>query len=136
MPADLYPAFLASDDTLRIYEDGVLVFSSKKDRLLPLMDYIAGGGAARPVVVFDKVMGNGAALLAVKAGGREVYSSLGSELAVTTLEEYGVGYHLARLVPFILRDDGADMCPMERLSIGKRPEEFYLALKARLVAPR
>jgi len=135
MPADLFRAFLASDDTLRIYEDGSLVFSSKKDRLLPLLEYIAAGETAgRPVTIFDKVMGNGAALLAIKAGCREVYSPLGSDLAVRTLDSYGLHHHLTRTVPFILRDDGTDLCPMEQLSIGKGPEEFYLALKARLEA--
>ena len=137
MPADLFRAFLASDDTLRVYEDGTLVYSSKKDRLLPLLDYIAGRGAGgRPVTVFDKIMGNAAALLAIRAGCREVYSPLGSDLAVRTLDAYGVRHHLTRTVPFIIRDDGTDLCPMEQLSIGKGPEDFYLALKARIEATR
>jgi len=137
MPADLFRAFLASDDTLRVYEDGTLVYSSKKDRLLPLMEYIAGREAdSRPVTVFDKIMGNAAALLAVRAGCSEVYSPLGSDLAVTTLDAYGVRHHLASTVPYILRDDGTDLCPMEQLSIGKGPDDFYLALKARVEAAR
>ncbi len=133
MSAGLFPAFLASDDTLRIYADGTLIFSSKKDRLLPLMEFIgqqATGG--RPVTIFDKIMGNAAALLAVKANCREVYSPLGSELAIRTLEEYGIKRHLTSTVPYILRDDSQELCPMEQLSIGKKPEEFYLALKARI----
>jgi hypothetical protein len=134
---DLFREFLCSDDTLRIYRDERLVFSSKKDRLLPLMDYIAGGDSGgRPVVIFDKVMGNAAALLAVKAGCREVFSPLGSDLAVGTLEQRGIRHHLTRTVPYIMRDDGRDLCPMEQLSIGKSPEEFYLALKARIEAGR
>jgi hypothetical protein len=133
MSADLFRAFLAGDDTLRIYDDGVLVYSSKKDRLLPLMDYIAARDAGdRPVTIYDKIMGNAAALLAVKVNCREVYSPLGSDFAVRTLDEYGIEHHLTRTVPYILREDGRDLCPMERLSIGKDPEEFYLALRARL----
>jgi hypothetical protein len=137
MPVDLFQAFLASDDTLRIYEDNKLAFSSKKDRLLPLMEYLAGNRAGgRPVIIFDKIMGNAAALLAVKAGGREVFSPLGSDLAVRTLDEHGTVHHLSRTVPYILRDDGRDLCPMEQLSIGKGPEDFYQALKARIEAGR
>jgi hypothetical protein len=137
MASDLFEAFLASDDTLRVYREGVLVFSSKKDRLLPLMDYIAGRGAGdSPVVIYDKVMGNGAALLAVRVNCREVFSPLGSDLAVGTLDKHGIRHHLPRTVPFILRDDGRAMCPMEQLSIGKGPEEFFLALKARLEAAK
>ncbi len=41
MYTDLFSAFLDSDDTLRIYRDETLIFSSDKDRLLPLMEYLA-----------------------------------------------------------------------------------------------
>lgn len=130
---DLFDSFLASDDTLRIYQGETLVFSSKKDRLLPLMDYITTHEAgSQPVIIYDKIMGNAAALLAVKVNCREVYSPLGSELAKRTLEKQDIEYHLTRTVPYIQRPDGQGMCPMEELSIGKEPEEFYLALKARI----
>ena len=135
MAADLLAAFMSCDDTLRIYQDGKLVFSSKKDRLLPLMEYIASheiGG--EPVNIFDKMMGNAAALLAVKANAGEVSSPMGSELAVKTLDAYGINYHLAEIVPRILRPDGRGLCPMEQLSIGKGPEEFYREMKARIEA--
>jgi len=133
MSKDLYEDFISSEDTLRIYEGGKLAFSSRKDRLLPLMEYIAagksgGGGAA----VYDKVMGNGAALLAVKINAAGVYSPLGSELAVKTLEKYGIRHRLDEIVPRIKRPDGRGLCPMEALSIGKEPEEFYLALRDRI----
>lgn len=135
MPADLFNSFLASDDTLRIYEGETLVFSSKKDRLLPLMEYIAAHQAGgQPVIIYDKIMGNAAALLAVKVNCREVYSPLGSELAIKTLEKHGIAHHLSETVPRIMRPDGKKMCPMEELSIGKEPEEFYQELKARIEA--
>lgn len=70
-------------------------------------------------------MGNAAALLSIKAGCREVYSPLGSQLAIKTLEKYGIKYHLVEIVPYILQPDGRKMCPMEKLSIDKEPEEFY-----------
>jgi hypothetical protein len=132
MYTNLFSAFLASDDTLRIYREETLVFSSEKDQLLPLMEYIAEYGARKPpVTIFDKVMGNAAALLAVKTNCREVYSPLGSELAVKTLERYGIEYNLGEIVPYIQRPDGKGMCPMEKLSIGKEPDEFYREMKAR-----
>ena len=137
MYTDLYKNFLSSDATLQVYDGDTLVFSSKKERLLPLMEYIAGVGAARSsVTIFDRVMGNAAALLSVKAKSREVFSPLGSEIAIKTLEKYGIAYHLPETVPFILRPDGVRMCPMEELSIGKEPEEFYLELLARIAAGR
>ena len=134
MYTDLYRAFLSSDDTLRIYRDETLVFSSDKDRLLPLMDYLSDRQPGEPVVIFDKIMGNAAALLAVKANCHEVYSPLGSELGIKTLKKHNIKYHLDKIVPFIMRPDGKEMCPMEKLSIGKTPEEFYQEMKARITA--
>jgi hypothetical protein len=137
MFTEFFAAFLASDDTLRIYRDGTLVFSSKKDRLLPLMEYLAAHGPGeQPVIIFDKIMGNAAALLAVKADCREVFSPLGSELGIKTLKKYGIKYHLNETVPYIMRPDGKEMCPMERLSIGKGPEEFYREMKSRLAVKK
>jgi hypothetical protein len=137
MYTDLYNAFLDSDDTLRIYRDGTLIFSSDKDRLLPLMEYLADFKPRRqPVTIFDKIMGNAAALLAVKARCREVYSPLGSDLAIKTLEKYGIEYHLTETVPYIMRPDGKGMCPMEKLSIDKTPEEFYREMKNRIEVSR
>jgi hypothetical protein len=137
MYTDLFSAFLASDDTLRIYQADNLAFSSQKDRLLPLMEYLDDYGPSQtPVTIFDKIMGNAAALLSVKANCREVYSPLGSEFAVKTLERYGIEYHLTEIVPYIQRPDGKNMCPMEKLSIGKDPEAFYREMKARIEADK
>jgi len=33
-----------------------------------------------------------------------------------------------------MRDDGKDMCPMEKLSMDKTPEEFYTEMKKRIEA--
>ena len=71
-------------------------------------------------------------LLCIKAHCREIYSPLGSQLAGKTLDRYGITYHFNKVVPFIQQANRKDMCPMEKLSIGKGPEEFYQALKARI----
>jgi hypothetical protein len=131
--ADLFKDFLAGEDTLRIYTGDMLAFTSKKDRLLPLMEYLdAYGAICQTVTIYDKIMGNAAALLAVKANAREVYSPLGSEIAIETLKKHSIKYHLEKVVPYIMRDDGKGMCPMEELSLGKEPEEFYRVMQARI----
>jgi hypothetical protein len=129
MHEQLFPEFVNSADTLRVYEGDKLVFSSQKDRLLPLMEYLGHSAPEHTgVVIFDKIIGNAAALLAVKAQCHETFSPLGSELAAQTLKKYRIAYHFSRTVPHIQRDDGEDMCPMEKLSLGKGPEEFYQAM--------
>jgi hypothetical protein len=129
MYQDMFSQFLQSGDSLHVYEGGNLVFASHKDGVLPLLDYLSTQPERKNVVIFDSVMGNAAALLAVKAGGQEVFSPLGSQVAIGTLDKYHIRYHITETVPHILRADGKDMCPMEKLSLGKDPEEFYLAVK-------
>ena len=54
---------------------------------------------------------------------------MGSQLAVKTLDKYGIKYHLTEIAPYIQKPNGEDMCPMEKLSISKEPEEFYEVIK-------
>ena len=122
---------MVSGDTLQVYKDDKLLFSSEKDRLLPLLEYIDRfAPRLQPVVIFDKIMGNAAALLSIKAICREVYSPLGSQLAVKTLDKHGIKYHITEITPYIQKPNGEGMCPMEELSLNKEPEEFYEAIKS------
>ncbi|MBN1643669.1 MAG: DUF1893 domain-containing protein [Dehalococcoidales bacterium] len=124
--------FLRSRDTLRVYKNNRLLFVSNQERLLPLLEYLAHFSPYEvDVVVFDRVVGNAAALLLKKILCREVYSELGSENAIKTLVSSGIDYHFNKTVPYIENDSRQDMCPMEKLSLGKSPEEFYEALKKR-----
>jgi hypothetical protein len=129
----LFADFKNSQDTLWIFQEDKCIFKSDKDVLGPLIEYILKPGAAGyQLIIMDKVIGNAAALLSVKAGAARVYSPLGSELACKTLEQYGVEYHLDRTVPFITARNGKDMCPMEKLSLGKNPDEFLEVLRSKL----
>ena len=123
-----FSEFSGSKDTLRVYRGDRLIFTSGKERLSPLLEYIDKlFPYEENVTVFDRVVGNAAALLLKKISCREVYSSLGSELAVKTLDSFGISYHFAETVPYIQNQSQEDMCPMEKLSLNKGPEEFYQA---------
>jgi hypothetical protein len=123
--------FLSSEDTLRIYRENQLIFSSKKDKVIPLLEFIDSPTSKQgPSVIFDRIMGNAAALLSVKAGAVEVFSPMGSQIGVDSLIKYNVKYHISKIVPFIQKDNSDDMCFMEKLSTEKTPEEFYTAIKA------
>ena len=137
MYISLFKEFLISNDTLRVYKDGKLLFGSTGDRLLPLMEYINDFcHDYRQVIVFDKIMGNAAALLSIKAGCQEVYSPLGSQFAIKTLDRYGIKYHVNEIVRYIQKTDGEDMCPTEKLSIDKGPEDFYEVMRRVIDGPR
>ncbi|MFH1651497.1 MAG: DUF1893 domain-containing protein [Chloroflexota bacterium] len=132
---ELYRNFLSGEDTLRVYSGGRLIFTSRKDRLKALLGYIDNLAPDNPgVTMMDRVVGNAAALLAIKAGCREIYSPLASRLACRTLDEHGVRYHFDQTVAYIRQADGRSKCPMERLSQKKEPEQFYALLQARTVA--
>ncbi len=125
-----YEQFLNSDDTLRVYADQELVFSSKKEGVLPLLEYIDRlADEHHGVIMLDKVVGNAAALLAVRAGCGEIHSPLGSQLAIITLNKYAIRHCFSNIVPYIRQENGRDMCPLEMLSINREPEEFYTMVK-------
>ena len=137
MYTHLFNEFLISNNSLQVYEGDRLLFASKKDRLVPLLEYIDRlAPYHRQVVIFDKIMGNAAALLCAKANCQEVYSPLGSQLAIDTLDKYGIKYHLTETIPYIQKPNRENMCPMEKLSLNKEPEEFYEAIKNIINSPQ
>ena len=128
MNIHLFDDFLRSKDTLWVHKGDRLIFASNKDGLQPLLEYIDRSVPHQSkVTIFDKIMGNAAALLSIKADCQEVYSPLGSELAIQTLDNYHVKYHLSEVVTYIQNRSKQGMCPMEELSISKSPTEFYEA---------
>ena len=123
---------MKSPDTFRVYKGSSLLFSSHKDRLAPVLEYM---DTCMPfvenVTVYDRTIGNAAALLLKSIKASRVLSKLGSRNAINTLDEAGIKYHFNETVDCIMNDAGTDMCPLERLSLGKNPDEFYRALKSR-----
>ena len=133
MHIGLIKEFLISKDSLWVYKNGKLLFSSRRDGLLPLLEYINMFSTGyTDVEVFDKVIGNAAALLCIKANCCEVYSPVASQLAVKTLYKHGIKYHLDCIVPYIKQKSSEEMCPMERLSIDKNSDEFYKIMMSKV----
>ena len=122
----LFKKFLEAEDTLWIYLAGNLRFRSTEKGIAPLFTYIQEfASCPEGVIVFDRVVGNAAALLLKKASCVKVYSLVGSELAVETLKRMGIDYSFSTVVPYISNQAGDGMCPFEKASIGKLPDEFY-----------
>jgi hypothetical protein len=127
----IFDEFLGSQDTLRIYKGDRMIFVSSKERLLPLLEYAANYAPyQKDVTVFDRVAGNAAALLLEKILCSEVFSKLGSENAIRTLNASGIKYHFNEVVQYIEDDSRQNMCPMEKMSLGKTPEVFYQMLRS------
>lgn len=127
---ELFAEFCLSADSLRVYHSNRLVFSSTEKMLLPLLKYLDEYLNAYPQsIIMDKIAGNAAALLMVICRCAEVYSPLGSRHAVNTFRKNNIKYHITEVVPFINRPGTDIMCPMEELSLGKMPDQFYTELK-------
>jgi hypothetical protein len=121
-----FDEFLISKDTIRVYKGDKLIFSSREERLKPLLEYAARFKPyEKNVTVYDRVVGNAAALLLKKIHCSEVFSQLGSEAAVLALDSFGIKYHFNEIVLCILDDTRQNICPMEKMSTGKTSEEFY-----------
>ena len=124
-----FDEFLKSKDTIRVYKGDKLIFSSREERLKPLLEYAARFKPyEKNVTVYDRVVGNAAALLLKKIHCSEVFSPLGSEAGITALNSFGIKYHFNEIVPCILDDNRQNMCPMEKMSTGKTSEEFFQLL--------
>ena len=127
-----FDGFLKSKDTIWVYKGDKLLFSSQKERLSPLLEYAARFVPyEKDVTVFDRVVGNAAALLLKKILCSEVFSPLGSDMAIEAMDSFGIKYHFSEIVPCIMDDSRQNMCPMEKLSTGKTSEEFYQVMSAK-----
>jgi hypothetical protein len=122
----LFAEFVKSGDSLQVYKDDNLVYASREKMLLPLLKYIkAYATKYQQVTIFDKIVGNAAALLLVLADCRQVYSPLASESALKTLNEHGIVYQIDQVVPYIQKPGTGKICPMEKMSWDKTPDAFY-----------
>ena len=127
MEKDFLQELSISGNTLRVYDQRcMLIYFSNMDRLKPLIEYInLYSHKYTNIIIADRIMGNAAALLSIKAGCKEIYSPIGSQIAEESLKRYGISYHITSIVPYISQPEKTIMCPMEKLSVGRSPNEFF-----------
>lgn len=117
---------------LKVWSGEKLIFRSKKSGVRGLLDFIMKHGQKyKNLVIFDKVVGRGAALLAIYLKTKELYGTCGSKLAAKVLREHKVKFYFEKTVPNILNRTKDGLCPFEQLSLSKTPKEFYNCLLCR-----
>jgi hypothetical protein len=127
---EIFNLFLTSDDTLWVGKNDSIIYRSQKRGIEPLVEYIEKfGNTNHDVTVFDRIVGNAAALLLTKASCQTLFSRTVSEHALPTLNTSGIDYFHLERVPHIVNRRGDGMCPFEEASIGKSAEEFFAFLK-------
>lgn len=94
-------------------------------RIRPLVELHLRGGAPEGSLFADKAIGRAAASFLILWKVSEAYGALMSEPASRLLESHGIKASYGRLAPNILREDGQDLCPMEKIAIeaNEDPEE-------------
>jgi len=109
---------------------GKAVFHSKKEGIKGLLEFIAKKKKVdKDLIIFDKKVGNAAALLCVYLKVKEVYGVIGSQSAGKTLKKNKIKFYFSKTIPNILNKDETDICPMEKMSLSKTPKEFLNSLK-------
>lgn len=125
-----FEKFLKSGWGLELWLGKKIIFRSKKSGVKGLLDFIDRSERKyKNLVIFDKIIGQGAALLAAHLGAKEVYGATGSKLAARVLRKYKTKFYFQKTVANILNQDKTDLCPMEKLSFDKSPEEFYYCFR-------
>ncbi len=109
-----------------MWQNDKIIFRSKKSGVRGLLDFVnKRGNRYNNLVIFDRIVGRGAALLAIYLKAKIVYGELGSKSAAKALREYKIEFHFRQTCANILNRDKSGLCPIEKLSLGKTPEEFY-----------
>jgi hypothetical protein len=115
---------LPAPETLRLYFDGRVVFSSTKHWLHPLFDletFFAQGCDPAGAVLLDRITGLGAAFLLANLGIRKLRTQVLSRLAVPVLERHGIDYRCNESIEKVA-------CATEDLLLGIREPEVACAL--------
>ncbi|MDP2930062.1 MAG: DUF1893 domain-containing protein [bacterium] len=136
MMNERFKKFVENDFALEIYHEnssrGVktgqkekLIFRSRQNKVKGLLKFIKKYGKRfKNLTVFDTRVGNAAALLIVYIGAREAFAKIGSISARKTFKKFKIKYHFLQTIPHILNKKGDGLCPLEKLSFSKTPEEF------------
>lgn len=125
-----FEKFLRSSFGLEIWSGEKRIFRSKKKGVQGLIKFIKKYNSRfKDLIIFDKIVGQGVALLAAYLKAKAVYGKTGSKLARKTLKKFKIQFCFQKIVPNILNKKGDGLCSSERLSFKKRPKEFYDLVK-------
>ncbi len=127
-----FEKFLKSNFNLEIWSKEKIIFRSKKEGIEGFLEFIKKlKKPTQNLIVFDKKVGNAVALLCVYVGAKEVYSAVGSKLAVKTFKKFKIKFYFLKTIPRILNKKSTDTCPLEKLSYSKTPQAFLDLLKTK-----
>jgi hypothetical protein len=103
--------------SMMVFEAGEVVYSSGDRGIKPLYMAYVQPVRFRDALLIDRVIGLGAARLAVKLGIGEVWTKLMSQPARDYLESNGIQVQHETLVQNIQNREGTGFCPVETIAL-------------------
>lgn len=86
-------------------------------------------------IVFDKVVGKGAAALMILGEVSEIYAEIISENAINLLKTTDIKFRYNKKIPYIENKNKTGLCPIENLSLtSNEPTEIYKKIQCFLSA--
>ena len=117
--------------TFVLVKDGVS-FRSEYRGVSPILEKLREpDNTMKGAYVADRVIGKAAALLLVLGEIDSLYAAVISDYAAKVLDDHGISYEYAKIVPNIINRTGTDMCPMEKwvLEIDDPAEAYRVLLE-------
>ena len=104
--------------TCVIFSGKTKIYSSYEHGVKPLLDFAMRRQKVKNLVLADRIIGSGAAFLAVSAGITAVYTPVVSKKARAILKKYYIALEYQTAVPYIINRDGTGCCPIEQRLAG------------------
>ena len=121
--------WLSQGYNLVVVRNNQVIYKSKEHGIKSLFKIIKQKRVSLVgTVILDKRVGRAAALLLVLGRVKEVVTLLLSQSSQEILINNQILFLTQETVKNILDEDGHSLCPFEKLSIGKEPQEFYQIL--------
>lgn len=101
-------------NTCIILKDNDIIYESSDRGVKPLLDFLDGNNKKTNLVLVDRIIGKGAAILADIIGISEIYTPIISIQALEYIENYSdIKVHFDKKVPYIINRNRDGMCPVE-----------------------
>lgn len=118
--------------TFIVIKNNKIVCRSKKEGLKPLLFCLRRKSEVlKNSTVYDKIIGRAAACLMIYGKVKNVMTPVISRSAIQELKKYNIKFEYLKTTGKIMNKKGDDICPMEKLSRNKKPDEFARIMLAK-----
>ena len=116
--------------TMMIHTEAGVVHTSRERGIKPLYElYHNGTRFAGETILVDRVIGLGAARIAVELGVNRVWTAVVSEPAKAYLMAVGIEVKFEKLADHIQNREGTGPCPVESIALKAMPHLSWSSLK-------